>query len=322
MIRRAALLPLLALIACDDASSEAPPEGGAGGAGGSAPVTCEGDEAAGTVTVFARLGASSEGLAFSDDGRLFVGSGDAVLELLPDGGSRPFASVPRTVGIAWWGDSLYVASGDDGSGAPDVGFCAPGAMGAIWRVTREGVASRFSEPLPQPNFLAVTPWDTLLVATDCREETILREVRKDGTVRDWLEGIPSANGLAFDEAGGTLYALSTFVDEPPLWEVQVAQDGTPGTPLARFSFATGSTPDGLALDARGTLYAALNVDSTIARARPAGPPSTLATDVAFAASLAFGDGDGFDPCSLYVTSLLGQEVHRVRVGTPGLRLRR
>lgn len=316
---RRLLIASLLLMSCAPPPDDSAP--GPGGAGGE-PVACAGDEAPRTVSVFATLSASSEGIAFSGDGRLFVASGDEILELSADGTARPFATVPRTVGLAWWGDALYVASGDDGSGAPAAAFCAPGAHGAVWRVERDGTARVFAAPLAQPNFLAVTPWGTLLVSNDCREESTIRELLADGTIRPWLEGIPSANGMAFDAEGATLFVVSTFVDEPPLWEVPVGRDGTPGAPIARFSLGAGSTPDGLALDGGGAIYVALNVAGEIARTDPAGPPSTFLTELPFVASLAFGEGEGFDPCSMYVTSLLGGELRRVRVGVPGLPLRR
>ena len=35
------------------------------------------------------------------------------------------------------------------------------------------------------------------------------------------------------------------------------------------------------------------------------------------ASLAFGRGQGFDPCSIYVTQLFGDQILRVAVGAEG-----
>ena len=43
----------------------------------------------------------------------------------------------------------------------------------------------------------------------------------------------------------------------------------------------------------------------------------LVASLKFPASLAFGRGPGFDPCSLYVTQLAADGVIRVAVGSPG-----
>ena len=82
-----------------------------------------------------------------------------------------------------------------------------------------------------------------------------------------------------------------------------------------------STPDGIAVDVDGMVYVAANIPGQIWRVDGAADSlqrgELVAEGVASVASLAFGNGPGFDPCSLYVTQLFGSQVIRVGVGVPG-----
>lgn len=281
---------------------------------------CVGDEEPGTVSVFAEGLGATEGIAFSPDGRLFVSRWRDVAELKADGTFEVRAELPRTVGLAWWDDALFVASGDDGTGGSG-DFCAETRRGAVYRMTAEGQVTLFANGIRAPNFLAVTPWDTLLVSDDCGTNLRIYEVSKTGMVSGFHDGVPSANGLAFDAPGTTLFAVSTFTDPAPLWAVPVT-GSTAGEERKLHDFPGGASPDGITLDAEGRVYVALNTGLRIERWLPGTQdvePFAVAVDTP--ASLAFGVGEGFDACSIYATSLFGEDVHRIRVGTPGLALR-
>jgi hypothetical protein len=86
----------------------------------------------------------------------------------------------------------------------------------------------------------------------------------------------------------------------------------------RFEVGAGATLDGVAVDAQDRIYVAANVCGQILRVNGVGTgaPETFATGLRTPASLAFGAAPGFDPCSLYVTELLGQRVWRIAVGAP------
>lgn len=286
------------------------------------PPVCEAGDAPGTVTLFAADVGPTEGITFSDDGRLFASGGDRILELAADGSARVFATVPKVVGLAWWGDALFAASGDDGTGESTGAFCDATRRGAIYRISREGVVTRFAVGIRAPNFLAVTPWGRLLVSDDCVTNDRIFEIDASGVVRPWLGGIVSANGLGFSPDGSRLFLVTTFVNPPALFQVAIGADGVAGAAVREHDFADGSSPDGLALDRDGVVYVALNTGSRIERRRVDGTVEPFADGLEFPASLAFGEGAGFDACSVYVTSLFGQHVSRVRVGVPGLSPRR
>jgi hypothetical protein len=76
----------------------------------------------------------------------------------------------------------------------------------------------------------------------------------------------------------------------------------------------------VAIDRAGNIYAALNIVGLIHKVAPDGTDSPFAEGMTTPASLAFGDAPGFDPCSMYVTSLAGHDVYQVAVGTAGLSL--
>lgn len=290
--------------------------GGTGTDAGSCPAS---PLAVGATEVVVSGLTGTEGLTFSPDGRLFVASGDVVLEVFANGTTRKLADVPTTVGTAWWNGALYVASGDDGTHAPG-NFCDATRKGALYKVTPEGAVTRFATGIRAPNFLAVAPWGELLVADDCLSNTALYAVSAQGVVRPWLEGIPSANGLGFDAAGTTLYVAATFTTPSKLWKVSVTPAGQPGTPVPVVDFPEGAFADGLTLGADGAVYVALNARGEISRVKD-GVAQSLASGLLTAASLEFGRGAAWDPCSVYVSSLIGDKVYRLRLGTRGLALR-
>jgi sugar lactone lactonase YvrE len=126
--------------------------------------------------------------------------------------------------------------------------------------------------------------------------------------------------MAYSPDGTTFYVASTFTTRGEVTAFDVDGSGLPvdgtGREIARLG--NGSTPDGMAVDARGRVYVAANLQRRIARIDPAtGQTVNVVTGLSTPASMAFGRGPGFDPCSIYVTSLSGPSVYRVVLDTPG-----
>lgn len=284
--------------------------------GGSSTRTCASNETPGTVSVFAPAVGASEGIAFLA-GELYIAGSPGVRRIAADGTATMIAEVPGSVGMAAWQGALYVAGQDEG-GTP--AFCAPTNHGVIWRVTADGQKSVFASGFISPNFIVATPWNTLLVSDDCINNRNIYEVDEQGSVTVWDNTIASANGMAFDPTASNLLVVNTFVRTPLLQQIAIAADHSSAATTSVHSFAMGTTPDGLALDDAGNAYVALNIIGEIHRVSPDGTATPFASGMTSPASLAFGDGPDFDPCSMYVTSLTGEDVYRVAVGGLGLPL--
>jgi len=300
---------MLALGACGESTMNAPAT--------SSPAVCLSNAAPGTVTVFAANVGNSEGIAFLN-GKLYIAGGDGIRRLGADGSSTMFATVPETVGMVAWNGALYAASGSDGT-VPGM-FCAASNHGVIWKITENGQSSVFARGLISPNFLVVTPWNTLLVADDCRTNVNIYEVDASGNTSVWNTTVASANGMAFDSTFDNLFVATTFVNHSPLYEIAVNADHSAGTTTKIHEYASGNVPDGIAIDKNDTVYVALNIAGLIHTVTPDGTDHPFAEGMTTPASLAFGNAPGFDPCSMYVTSLFGEDVYQVTVGTAGLPL--
>lgn len=306
MLRRC-LLFILVLAGCGDEHAWS----------GAPQPACLSNAAPGTVSVFAPNVGPSEGIAFLN-GRLYIAGGDGVRVVGADGSATMLAPVPDTVGMVAWHGALYAASDTDGT-VPGA-FCAPTNHGVIWKVTPDGNSSVFARGFISPNFIVVTPWNTLLVSDDCRTNRTIYEVDAGGNTSVWSTGVTSANGMAFDPTRTNLYVANTFVRSPALYTIAVNPEHSSGATSTTHTFDMGTTPDGVALDSAGNIYVALNIVDRIDKVTPDGTATPFAQGLGTPASMAFGDAPGFDPCSMYVTSLTGHDVYQVAVGTTGLPL--
>lgn len=249
----------------------------------------------------------SEGLTFSDDGRLFVGDQDLVAEVFPDGTWAEVASVPTVIGLAWWNGSLMAASSDSGVG---------NGLDGVHRIDADtGDVELVGEGIPGANFLTVTPWDTLLV-TDPRVDAI-QELTADGEVTTWLPDLLSPNGTAFTADRTAVWSVTTYADPQPVWRTPVTE-GSAGVPVEVASFGAGDVSDGVAVGQSGDLYIVQNIGGRIDRVSADGQVELVADGVPWGASIAFGEGPDWDGCALYATSLFGPEIFVIDVGEPGL----
>ncbi len=274
------------------------------------PPRCE-TEARGTVERLAPvLPDGSEGVAVWE-GELVVSVPDGVLRLEGDTTSR-LATLEAALGLAPGADGLWIA--DPG---PAFTFDGSGDDGAVWLLEAGGAPREVAAGLANPNAVVVAPWGEVLVSDDTRTEIVAVDPGS-GAIRTWLDPIPSPNGLAFSADGRWLYVASTFVAEPPLWRVPVDAEGRPGEPELVVTFPTGSTPDGVAVDAEGQVWVALNLAGELVRVDPeTGAVEVVARGLPTPASLAFGQGPELDPCAVYVTELYGEGVSVVAAGVTG-----
>lgn len=296
------LVPLL-MIACTGPASPEPLD---------IPSCDANSPQAGTVEFFAhgfeRGVVGTEGLSFSPDGRLFVGgagyTGEGfVAEIQPDGDWEILVDVPGSIGLTWWGDRLLVAT-------PDVGDETAGIIAVDPDARTTEV---FARGLPGANFMAVTPWDTLLMSYPSGTE--LLEIEPDGSWSVWATDVPSPNGITFSLDGATAYVANTYSAPSTVAKIAV-EDGEAVSVDVLATLPDGSTQDGVALDIDGSVYVVNNLPGTISRIRWDGEITELAQSVSYGASMAFGEGE-FDPCSLYVTSLFSDRVFRVGAGIEG-----
>lgn len=251
----------------------------------------------------------SEGIAFREDGRLFVSTKRSLLEVAPDGTTSVFAELVNPLGIASDAQgNLMVA--DFGETFKDGDL-----NGFLVRVSQDGGTERLAEGLiSNPNFVTRTPWGTYLVSDDLVPE--IWELTQEGDLALWSEQVSSPNGMVFSADGGTLFVASTFEDGGPIYAISIV-DRQPGEVRLFASLGTGAFNDGLALDEEGRLYVAANGAGKIVRLDEDGNAETVAEGLLTPASLAFGEGEDFDPCSIYITELLGSTVWRIPLGVRG-----
>lgn len=346
------LLPLLALLACEGSKTEVAPgaetEDAAPGDAAAAPDlaapsdaaapdmaapdlaapdmaapdmaapdpnACHDDLAPGEKVVFYDgFPQGSEGITAGPDA-LYVSTPDSgeVWRLTPDGGATVFAQVPNALGLAFLSDGRLAVA--------DIGESNEAGIvdGSVYLVDPDGTATEIATGIDSPNFVLVLPDDSLLVSDDF--DTRVWHVALDGTVTPALTQVPSPNGMALNLARDALFVVSTFTNLGEISVYPLDAQGLPDEAAGQVLWQNGAAmaQDGVALDAEGRLYVARNIRGAIARhsADGTGEPQIVADGLRTPASLAFGRGPSFDPCSLYVTELLGTRIWRISLGVAG-----
>lgn len=277
-----------------------------------APSRCWDDLAVGEFEVFYDgFVENSEGITFGNDGRLYVSSGDTVFALGADAEPSEFATVPTALGLAPTTDGLIVAAIGESTSAAEID-------GSVWHVSGSGETTMIVDGIASPNFVTMMPDGSALISDDF--DTRVFRVTRDGDVTEAIVDIGSPNGMAYTPDGQFLVVASTFTPDGEVTRIPVDADGVPQADgWERIAeLGAGATLDGLAIDVEGNTYVAANLRHQIVRIPAAGgDPEIVGEGLGTPASLAFGNGDGFDPCSIYSTQLFGRQILRTSIGIEG-----
>jgi gluconolactonase len=261
----------------------------------------------------------SEGITFGADGLLYVttrepGEG-TIWRLDADANLSEFAKVPYALGLAARPEGGFVVASFGINNQPD---------GGVYAVTADGVASELTDGIDNANFIALVADGSALVS-DASDTRVFR-VTPAGELSVVIEQVPSPNGMAYSPARDYFYVASTFTPVGQLTRFEVDSAGLPieASAVEILQLGPATTPDGLAVDAEGMVYVAATIPGQVWRVRGDAEAvesgELVAEGLGSPASLAFGRGPGFDPCSIYVTQLFGNQIIRVAIGTPGAEL--
>jgi len=271
---------------------------------------CHTDIEVGEVQVFLSGLSGSEGIAFDGIDKMYITSGTKLLKYSADASENLVADVPKSIGMAFDSDGNAMLCGwgeSDGTEEAD-------RDGSVLKVTPAGEITTLSENvIANSNFISRTPWDTWLISDDMIPE--IWEMTDTGETSLWCEDVISPNGMVFSQDGTKLYVAGTFEDDGPLYEITIAENKAGET--KKLATLGDGWNDGVFMDADGFVYVIANKAGKIFKVAEDGTFELFVEKLFFPASGAFGAGEGFDPCSIYVTSLLGDEVYRIGAGVEG-----
>jgi sugar lactone lactonase YvrE len=237
----------------------------------------------------AAAGELSEGVAVDADGTAYA-SLSPLGQLVRIGSDGEYEVVGTVEGLQE-GDvgMLGLAAHPDGSIYATVVSTNPDANG-VWRIDVDTAAAKRvpgTQQIGLPNGIAFAADGTMYV-TDSIAGAVWR-VPPDGTATQWVQaallegdesigfGIPiGANGIALDEASGTVYVA--VMEQGALVAIPIEDDGSAGEPTVHTTFTDAQSPvlvDGIALDAANNLYVAQPAANTVVRVTPAGDSETV-----------------------------------------------
>ncbi len=170
-----------------------------------------------------------------------------------------------------------------------------------------GVRATVATGLTAPNGMIAGPNGGFLVSRDFGSSTRMTEVRANGTLATYAPKVTSTNGMAYDGASNRLYVASTFNPTTTISVVDTLHPDARPRVIKLPGIGPLNAADDLTLGADGFVYVALNLAGKIVRVDPdTGGRCTVGSGLAFASSVRFGAGPGWDAESLYVTSFTGR----------------
>jgi sugar lactone lactonase YvrE len=274
------------------------------------------------------LGQLPESITTDDDGNLYFSMGGTLQKYTTDHRLVTVAQLP--IPVEQGAATLGVKVGPDGYVyVVSASFNPALSAAAVWRVSpTDGQASLFVS-LPQesiPNDLVFDAQGNLYL-TDSAQGQIWK-VDPDGNAEVWfadplllgnpqapIAGSPlGANGIAFDRFRRHLYVVNT--DYGRVVRIGFRHGQPKGIQIVTSSSLLVGA-DGIAFDALGDLYVAVNASDRIAVVSPIGAVFVLAEGGPLDApsSLAFGAGR-FDRHALYLTNFAILRFNGVKPGTP------
>ncbi len=252
-----------------------------------------------------------ENLSFDGTGGLLLSSGSpagagAILRLTPDGGTTTV--VPEVAGPGGHvveGRTLYFTTGNSLA----EGFLGlfGRAVGTISAVDLDTGATRVvADRLVMPNGMIRLPDGSFLVSRDVGAPGRTTRVHPDGSREVFAPAVTSTNGMAYDASRDEVYIASTFNPRTTISVVDLADPAAAPRVITLHGLGPLNAADELTLGPDGYLYVALNLAGLVLRVDPvSGAACRVARGILLASSLRFGNGPGWDPASLYVTSFRG-----------------
>jgi sugar lactone lactonase YvrE len=257
-----------------------------------------------TIASFdAAAGQFSEGVAVAADGTVYASLSvlGQLVRVVP--GQDGFEVVGSVAGLGE-GDAGILGLAVDTDGAVYGAVVSANAEArGVWRFDVEaGTAERVpgTQEIAFPNAISIDGQGALYV-TDSLGGAVWR-VLPGGAAEQWVQHdllmgaeVPiGANGIALDEAAGTIYVA--VAARGTLVAIPIQADGSAGEPAIHTEFTSNQGfigVDGVALDGAGNLYVAQPLANVVVRVSPDGtiaPVATVADGLDGPTSVAVGPG--------------------------------
>lgn len=271
-----------------------------------------------------------EGLSFNGEGRLFVCANRSVWEVTTDSQVRKVADFASNLGMAPIGNRDLLKADFGPLTFPQNG---PNNDGIVWRVTPEGDTTRVADGIGDPNAIVVLPDNSFLVSDDFTPNIYHVTTKGVVSIFTDAIPFPNGLALSPEGNALYVARIFTKAPNEPaparfqhfsdeVWRLPLQNYKPAGQPEIIFRTGGETGPDGLAVDIQGRIYLTAARAGQLWRIDPTtGKGELLAEGLPGLASIAFGQG-AFDHESLYAMQIQGGRVLRFKVGARGAPLYR